>query len=258
MTLTFLRDGLRDFAPLMASGLVAISLVLGGCASEPPADDPVAVAAYKEANDPWEPLNRVVFDVNMMLDKGVVKPVAFVFKEVVPDPLRDNLRNFLDNLRTPVILANDLLQFEFERAGITIIRFLMNSTIGFGGIADVASEAGLPIHDEDFGQTMAVAGVDAGPYLMLPLLGPSNPRDGIGLVVDLFFDPLTYLASTEFGIARVLANGVEIRARRWDTINELERTSLDFYAAVRSLHRQRRKDEIRNGSPSVAKPAPMI
>ena len=251
-----LRDFIGERALAIGSAL-AIALVLGGCASEPPADDPDAVAAYKEANDPLEPFNRTMFDVNLFLDKAVIKPVAFVYKEALPPSVQDNVHNFLQNLRTPIILANDLLQLEFERAMNTLIRFLMNSTWGLGGIIDFAGEAGIPGHDEDFGQTLAVAGVGEGPYLILPLLGPSNPRDGVGILVDLFFDPLTYYGSTTFGLSRLGATGVDFRARRWDTINELERTSLDFYAAVRSLHRQRRNDEIRNGvSKSTKNAAP--
>ena len=138
----------------------------------------------------------------------------------------------------------------------------MNSTFGVGGINDFAGEVGIVGHDEDFGQTLAVAGFESGPFLMLPIFGPSNPRDGIGILVDILLDPLSapvgYVDSTAFGLGRSGARAVDTRARRYDTINDLERTSLDFYAAVRSLHRQRRADEIRNGAPSANKPAPMI
>jgi len=238
--------------------LTITSLALAGCATVPPKGDPDALAAYKEVNDPWEDFNRGVFEVNLAIDKAVLKPVAYAYKEVVPKPIKNNIMNFLDNLRTPIILANDLMQLEFERAGDTLVRFLMNSSFGVLGINDFAGEVGIPRHDEDFGQTLAVSGVDPGPYLMLPLFGPSNPRDGIGLLVDILMDPLTYLTGTTFGLSRSAARAVDTRARRWDTINDLERTSLDFYAAVRSLHRQRRADEIRNGIPSAAQPAPMI
>ncbi len=244
---------------MLAVVAVALVVVIGisGCAT-PPKDDPEAMAAFKATADPYEPLNRGIFEFNLVLDKAILKPVAFVYKEVVPGTIRNMVRNFIDNLRSPIILANDLLQGEFDRAGNTLIRFVMNSSFGILGIADVAGDAGIESHDEDFGQTLAVWGVDNGPYLMLPFLGPSNPRDAMGRVVDFLFDPFTYSGETEFGIGRFVMDKVDERAQLYDTINELERTSLDFYAAVRSLYRQRRKDEIRNGGPSAQQPLPMM
>ncbi len=244
--------------PILTGGCFAVLLAISGCATEPPSNDPEAVAAYKQANDPLEPFNRAMFEVNLGLDKAIIKPIAYVYKEIVPDIFRNFVRNFLDNLRSPIIFVNDLLQGEFERAGTTLIRFIMNSSFGIAGINDFAGEVDLMKHDEDFGQTLAVAGVESGPYLMLPIFGPSNPRDGIGILVDLLLDPFRYIGNTAFGLARSGARAVDTRARRYDTINDLERTSLDFYAAVRSLHRQRRADEIRNGAPSANRPAPMI
>jgi len=244
--------------PVLAGGCFAIVLAISGCATESPANDPEAVAAYKQANDPLEPFNRAMFEFNLGLDKAILKPIAYVYKEAVPEIFQNFVRNFLDNLRSPIIFVNDLLQGEFERAGNTLIRFVMNSSFGIAGINDFAGEVGITKHDEDFGQTMAVAGVDSGPYLMLPIFGPSSPRDGIGILVDILIDPFGYVTPTKFGLTRSGARAVDTRARRYDTINDLERTSLDFYAAVRSLHRQRRADEIRNGALSANKLAPMI
>ena len=239
--------------------MLALSvLFLSSCAKRPPDSNPEAQLNYDEANDPLEPFNRAMFEVNLGLDKAIVKPIAYVYKEAVPEIFQNFVRNFLDNLRSPIIFVNDLLQGEFERAGNTLIRFVMNSSFGIGGINDFAGEVGIMKHDEDFGQTLAVAGVESGPYLMLPIFGPSNPRDGIGILVDLLIDPFRYITNTAFGLGRSGARAVDTRARRYDTINDLERTSLDFYAAVRSLHLQRRADEIRNGAPSANKPAPMI
>ena len=252
-----MRGKTRRMSALMTVAAVALVIGLPGCAT-PPKDDPEAMAAFEQTNDPYEPFNRGMFEFNLVLDKVVLKPVAFVYKEAVPDPIRNMIRNFLDNLRSPIIFANDMLQGEFDRAGDTLMRFVMNSSFGVLGIADFAGAAGIEAHDEDFGQTLAVWGAGAGPYLMLPVLGPSNPRDALGLLVDFLFDPFSYIADDEFRIARVAARAVDTRARRYDTINELERTSLDFYAAVRSLYRQRRKDEIQNGVPSAQQPTPMM
>ena len=243
---------------ILAGGCFAIALALSGCATEPPANDPEAAAAYKEANDPLEPFNRAMFEINLGLDKAIIKPIAYVYKEAVPEIFQNFVKNFLDNLRSPIIFVNDLLQGEFERAGTTLLRFVMNSAFGVAGINDFAGEVGIMAHDEDFGQTLAVAGVESGPYLMLPIFGPSNPRDGVGILVDLLLDPFHYVTSFTFGLGRSGARAVDTRARRYDTINDLERTSLDFYAAVRSLHRQRRADEIRNGATSANQLAPMI
>jgi phospholipid-binding lipoprotein MlaA len=237
-------------------GLSVAALALSaGCATPPPADDPEAVAAFHEANDPYEPFNRAVFEVNLLLDKVLLKPLAFVYKEAVPGVFQDMIRNVLNHMRTPVTLANDLLQGEWDRAGATAMRIALNTTIGVVGIADPATEMGFPAHEEDFGQTMAVAGVRDGPYLMLPLLGPSNPRDGVGFLVDFAFDPFTYLdVPFAFTAARFGTRQVDFRARAYDAINELERTSLDYYATVRSLYRQRRADEIRNGQTTTTQP----
>ncbi len=240
----------------MIASVTCIGLLAAGCATPPPADDPAAVAAFNEANDPYEPFNRAMLEFNLALDKAILKPVAYVYKEGVPDPLQTNVTNFLANLRGPVVFANDLLQGEFERAGSTLLRFAMNSTIGILGINDFAGEAGIKEHTEDFGQTLATWDVDDGPYLVLPIFGPSNPRDGVGILADSLIDPFTWVTPFEFRLGRAIGTAVDRRARNYDRINDLEKNSLDFYAAIRSLYRQRRADEIRNGAPASATPVP--
>jgi phospholipid-binding lipoprotein MlaA len=233
---------------------------LAGCAT-PPSDDPDALAAFKEANDPLEPMNRYFFELNYAADELLFKPLAGWYYVALPDFAQDGVRNALRNLRSPVVLANDLIQGETERAGITVGRFLVNSTLGLGGLFDIASRMGLEYHDEDFGQTLAVHGVGEGPYLVLPLFGPSNPRDAVGKVVDMAFDPLTYLGYyvsgfDTVGTATSLLDGVDLRARNLKTLDEIRRGSLDYYATLRSLYRQRRVDEINNGEtpPAVLDP----
>jgi len=238
-------------AQMMAlAGLV----VLAGCAM-PPTNDPEALAAYREANDPLEPMNRYFFDLNNFADEILMKPLAGWYYIALPNFAQDGVRNAVNNVRTPVILANDLFQGEFERAGTTFGRFLVNSTLGLGGLFDIAEKMGLERHDEDFGQTMAVAGVDEGPYLVLPLIGPSNPRDAFGKVVDAFLDPMTYLTFfTNVGWINTTRNGLDIvdfRARNLQTLDQIKKGSLDYYATVRSLYRQRRADEISNGNPNL-------
>ena len=228
--------------------------MMSGCATAPE-NDPEALAAYKQTNDPLEPMNRYFFEVNYALDEIVLKPVAGWYYVALPNPAQDSVRNFLRNLSTPVILANDVFQGETDRAGTTLMRFLVNSTFGIAGLFDVASEMGFPYHDEDFGQTMAVHGVDEGPYLVLPILGPSNPRDATGRVVDIFLDPLTYI-TVRSGIgdlpyARSGVTAVDTRARNLKTLDEIREGSLDYYATIRSLYRQQRNDAIRNGEAST-------
>lgn len=207
------------------------------------------MAAYKEANDPYEPFNRAMFDFNLTLDKVVLRPVASIYRSILPEPVQNGVHNFLHNLRSPVILGNDLLQGELNRAGSTLARFAMNSTVGILGLYDFAAYVGIEKHNEDFGQTLAVWEVEPGPYLILPIFGPSNPRDGVGRVADVLIDPFTWLAPFEVQLARTIGTAVDARARNFDQFNDLEQNSLDFYSAVRSLYRQKRADEIRNGAP---------
>lgn len=241
--------------------LAALSaLVLGGCASVP--NDPEERKAYYETNDPIEPVNRAIFSFNQGLDAVILKPVASVYKQVLPQTLQDGIRNFLNNLRTPLILANNLLQGDIDGAHQTIARFITNSIIGIGGFGDPAGDLGVKYRSEDFGQTLGVWGIGEGPYLMLPIFGPSNPRDLIGLVVESVADPIDIWADNTdrdaIPISRLLLRGIDRRAGNLKTIDELEKSSLDFYATVRSLYRQVRADEIRNGDTDDTIPSPSI
>ena len=208
------------------------------------------------------PANRAVFAVNRGLDAAFLKPVAMAYRDMTPQFFQDRLNDALDNLRAPVILFNDVLQGELERAVATVIRFLINSSLGLLGLNDIATDMGIEGHDEDFGQTLAVWGIPEGPYVVLPLFGPSNPLDAIGMVVDFLIDPFnTWAGNTDRNYAvysRSAARAVDLRATHLETLNELENFSLDFYASIRSLYRQRRINEISNGDPSANWPAPGI
>jgi phospholipid-binding lipoprotein MlaA len=214
-------------------------------------DDPFAgYEDIEEDNDPLEIPNRFVFAFNQALDFALIRPIAWVYREAVPQLVRDSVRNFLRNLKKPVILANDFLQGDLERARITTVRFVINTTGGLLGFFDLATDEGYPYHSEDFGQTLGTWGVGEGVYLVLPLLGPSSARDATGRVVDHFLDPLTYLAQDqdkeEWLLYRTALEGLDFRARNIDTLDEIERDSLDFYARLRSLYRQHREAEINN------------
>lgn len=221
--------------------LAAMGLSLAACASNP---DP-------EINDPFEPINRGVFELNRGLDFWIFRPAAVTYRDLVPDQVKDMVRNFLDNLRSPIIVANSLLQGDLQNASDATGRFLGNTIIGVGGLFDVMPDT--PKRDEDFGQTLAIWGSGEGPYLMLPVLGPSNLRDTVGLGGDFMLDPITYIALNNnlggFEWARAIGRGVDSRSRSLQALDEIERSAIDFYATVRSLYRQRRMDEIRNGEP---------
>ncbi len=206
-----------------------------------------------DVNDPLEPMNRAFFAFNQVVYDVILDPIAKTYNFVVPATVRMALGNLLDHLASPVTLANDLLQLEFERAMTTVARFAVNTVGGIGGIADLADGIGLKKHKEDFGQTMGAYGVGEGFYLVLPLLGPSNPRDAIGkYLVDPFFDPLgMYLSNTDRDAARYSRIGVaalDEYAGIIDELAQIKKTSVDYYAALRSLYRQRRVADIANGA----------
>jgi phospholipid-binding lipoprotein MlaA len=237
---------------LLSTGLLA------GCAT-PPAD-PQARADFDAVNDPLEPVNRALFEFHQVLDHFLLKPAAFVYQTLLPEPARTSIRSALLNLKTPVILANDLLQGETGRAGDTLQRFAINSTVGVLGLYDAADKwFGIAPHTEDFGQTLATWGAGEGPYLFIPVLGPSNPRDLGGFVVDSAADPLNwYLHNTDrdgWVWARTITTGLDARSQLLETLDNLEKTSLDYYVTLRTVYRQRRADEIANRAskqPSVS------
>lgn len=232
-----------------AAGLLLLS-TLAGCAT-PPAD-PAERAAFEQNNDPLEPLNRKILDLNQFVDSILLKPVARVYIAIVPEQGRDALRRALDNMKEPVVVINNVLQGEADRAAISAGRFTVNTTAGLAGFFDVAAKWGLGKQSGDFGQTLFVWGFPQGPYLILPLLGPSNPRDAISLGIDAYIDPFSLLATSEavdqIQITRFVLGGIDERARVIDVLDDLEKNSLDFYAQLRSLAQQRRDAELRHGA----------
>lgn len=200
-------------------------------------------------NDPFEPVNRVIFGFNELVDFLVLRPVSHVYRRVVPQPLRTGVANALHNFASPIIFANDVLQGRPERAKTTAVRFLVNSTAGFGGMVDAAAAGGLPRHSEDFGQTLAVWGARPGAYIVLPVLGPSNVRDTVGMGVDTVMHPATWLMwDLEFieRSAPILAYTVSTHEAYLDEAQALRSTSPDFYATVRDIYAQRRAADIAN------------
>jgi phospholipid-binding lipoprotein MlaA len=242
--------GVRAIA--FAATLAASCLVAGHMAVAQPADD---------TNDPYENTNRAIFGFNQDVDRTVLVPVANAYRAVLPQPTRDSIHDFLQNLNGPIIFANDILQGEFGLATETFNRTVVNTTLGLGGFIDVATKVGMPYHTNDLGITLATWGVSSGPYLMLPVLGPSNPRDLFGDVADSAGDPGNYFASQYHRLyasfARGATSGIDERSRNIESLAEIERTSLDYYATIRSLARQRRAAQIRHQKEDVPNAAPL-
>jgi phospholipid-binding lipoprotein MlaA len=214
-----------------------------------PLEDEVPGSLVADVNDPFEPVNRVIFGFNEVVDLIILRPVSHVYRTIVPQPLRTGVANALHNFATPIIFANDVLQGRPDRAKTTAIRFLVNSTAGFGGFVDAAAAAGLPSHSEDFGQTLAVWGARPGAYIMLPVFGPSTVRDTVGLAVDTGLHPATWLMWDLDMIERsspVLAYTVSGHEAYLDEAQALRSTSPDFYATVRDIYAQRRAADIAN------------
>jgi phospholipid-binding lipoprotein MlaA len=230
---------LRRLVPL------ALLCLLAGCAT-PPADAD-ALADYQRNNDPLEPTNRVLYAINDGLDTAIVRPAAMAY-HALPQPVRNGVHNVLTNLHGPVQLGNDMLEGKPRRAGDTLMRFLINTTVGLVGIMDVASDWGYPDHTADFGLTLALWGIPEGPYLFVPLIGPSNFRDIGGYGIDIVGDPLNWIgqgaAVTALRWSRAGVRGIDTRERLDKTIEDIKRNSLDPYATFRSAYGQSRAAQV--------------
>ncbi len=225
----------------------AAVLIVAGCAST---GTPSSQDTLGGLRDPYEKTNRFFFRANMKLDDAVGRPLTKVYR-VIPQYGRNRIRDFLANYSSPVTFINDVLQGETRRAQETFVRFWVNTIFGGAGLWDIAGESGLPGHKEDFGQTLAVWGVGPGPYLVVPLLGPNTTRHLAGRLVDSRLNPFSYLlADAGVGWVEIIGSAVDVldtRERTESALADIRRTSLDYYAAIRSLYWQNRLSEIRNG-----------
>lgn len=265
MTSAFTTFRTRAYGRIAATAVAALlAMPLGACAGDPATaqNKPATAAEADESvNDPIEPVNRAIFGFNEYFYEYVLGPISTAYTDYLPAFFRQGVHNFLANLQSPVILANDVLQGEGQRAMETLGRAIVNSTIGMGGIVDMGAEMGVRRHKEDFGQTMGVWGVGEGLYVVIPLLGPSNPRDAVGqLFVDSYFDPmglwLSNIDRDDLLWARTGVKGVDEYANVRDELAQVKKTSIDYYAAIRSLYRQKRKTEISNGRDIKLPPIP--
>jgi len=225
---------------LAAFCVLATGLVLSGC-STPSAE---ALAQH----DPWEATNRDVFAFDVWVEHHVAEPVDDGYRAVMPGPAREGVHNVTTNLHEPIVLANDVLQGDGSKAAKTLGRIVVNSTIGLGGLIDVAGRIGMPYHDNDFGITLGQNGIAEGSYLVLPLVGPMPPRDLLGSAVDGVFEPFNYArfpGRHTFLYARSSLRVLDTIDQQRDQFDSIERSSIDFYATTRNLYRQSRDARIK-------------
>lgn len=229
--------------------IAAVSLGVTSCANTK--DTQTSVNGL-EISDPFESTNRAVFAFNNVVDDNVIHPVVKGYRYVVPRPARTGVKNVLRNLKSPVHFSNQVLQGDIEGATTVATRAVINTFVGVGGIFDVAGQEGIEHEGEDFGQTLAVWGVGNGPYIVVPFLGPATLRDSAGFFVDSFADPLRYYASNvdeeEWYFAKSAVEYLSLRESLIDVLKDLEASSIDYYAAVRSTYYQSRDALIRDAS----------
>lgn len=213
--------------------------------------------ALDEVSDPLEGINRATFWVNDQLDMALLEPAARGYDYVVPEVVQDGVTNFFDNLRFPIYLVSDLVQLKFTQAAEHTGRFVINTTVGIGGILDVAKHVGLERHREDFGIALAYHGVPPGPYLVLPILGPSNVRDTVGLVVDFFLDPLFWLGDVsnmskkdEFWVEGGIATlkYLQLRADLIEAVEAGKESAIDYYLFTQGAYLQYREGLLYDGA----------
>lgn len=202
-------------------------------------------ANTSEISDPIEGVNRGIFKFNDVVDTAVLEPVARGYRAGVPQPARTGVRNFLQNLKSPLTIGNNLLQGDLPGAGDATTRMVANSLLGFAGLVDVAGKEGIKYQEEDFGQTLGKWGVGHGPYLVLPLFGPSSVRDTTGMIVDGYADPIRiWLMATDqeaLYYTRAGVAAIDKREELIDVLADLKKNSIDYYAAMKSTYGQRRQ-----------------
>ena len=230
----------------MGLALMACLLLSTGCATRPGGDP----------RDPIEPFNRSISNFNDAADRVVLKPIATGYVQLVPDLVRTGVNNFFSNLGDAWTFVNSVLQLKPQEAGETAVRFGVNTLFGLGGLLDIASEAGIPKHKEDFGLTLGRWGVGAGPYIVLPLLGPSTLRDTVAIGVETNGNVLRRIDSEPLRSGLYVLNAVDTRATYLGAANVLEEAALDKYSFTRDIYLQRRRSLITGGESSLEQDIP--
>ena len=233
----------RIYSMLKQIILLSMICIIAGCATTQTSGD------YAK-NDTLEPANRVFFDINETLDRALIKPIAEVYADVAPNFIRAGITNFFENLAYLNVILNDLLQGKINQGLSDVVRFVANSTMGVGGLFDVATPMGLPEHDEDFGQTLAVWGFDEGSYLYLPFLGPNTVRDSTNFVPSTLLNPFYYVSSAIlFPVTAI--NAINKRANLLEASNIRDEAAVDPYSFTREAYLQQREYLIHDGNPPI-------
>jgi phospholipid-binding lipoprotein MlaA len=236
---TFLKN-----SRVFLAGVLACSAVL--CV--------LAAPVQAQVKDPLESMNRGIFWFNDTLDQYVVEPVARGYNTVVPDAIQDRVGDFFTNIKTPVYLVSDLVQLKFQKAGKHLGRFVINSTLGGLGLVDVAKSFGLKHEPADFGLGLGYQGVPEGPYIVIPILGPSNVRDLCGRIVDGFLNPVNYAtlvfdSGTEISYGAAVLEGIDERANLLEAVESAKEASVDYYSFVKNSYHQHRQNLIYDNNP---------
>ncbi len=226
--------------------LVCTGLLLAGCATAPGANP----------RDPWEPMNRGVFEFNQAFDEVAFKPVAVAYKTATPRLVRAGVTNFFNNLGDGWSLFNNILQGKLQASVETYFRITVNTILGIGGVFDIATEIGVETHTEDFGQTLGLWGLPTGPYLVLPFFGPSNVRDALATPADTFGYPVTLVKPVALRNSLAALNAVDKRANYLRAGEMLDESALDKYVFSRDVFLQKRRNDIYDGSPPPEEEAP--
>jgi len=243
---------------IIITSLISIMLATNVCA-DTDGENSLSKKNSGEVKDCFEGINRATFSLNQHLDKAIFKPVAKGYRKL-PSPIRSGTSNALENISSLITIPNNILQGEFKKAGINTGRFVVNTTVGILGVFDVATKMDFPEYErEDYGQTFGAWGIGAGCYVVLPVLGPSTVRGAIGSFVNAFGDPYynmsvhgnnQYLDQDLYMTTKIIS-GIDFRAKNLETIDNLEKNSMDFYASVRSLYLQDRQQKIKNSDPTI-------
>ncbi len=237
----------RRLGPLLGGAAVGAILLLHAPAAQAQTVTPPKAERSVHDIDPWQKMNRGFFRIHNFLDKILIRPAAMAYRALTPGPIGKGVHNFLVNISEPAILANDLLQLRFKRAGESSIRLVGNTLAGFGGLIDVAGKAGVPFHDNGFAITLGRYGIGPGPYLFVPLMGPSSVRDAIGTFADFSLDPIKlvdYPRRLEVSAGLTVIQGLDLRSRSDADLKALFADAADPYATLRSVYLQNQQSAV--------------
>ncbi len=237
-----------------SSGDAVVNEAAAQATAENPAGADIDLERHNPKVDPWERANRGLFGLNNVLDRIIFRPVAMTYRRVLPRFARNAVHNVVQNLNEPGIVINDVLQGKVVRGASSSLRFVANTTVGVAGIFDVAKHAGLPYHSNDFGLTLGKWNLESGPYVYVPVAGPSSVRDLTGTVVDFFIDPISWVDFRDSDIlftSKAIAGALDGRVRADPAIKKLDAVAIDPYATLRSVYLQSRESEVHDGAIDV-------